>query len=255
MATSENVKVSNHPVLLHKLTLLRNVTIEPREFRQLLREVTFYLGYEATTSLLTKELEVQTPSAVHHGQKLSEKISIVPILRGGLGMVEPVLELLPNASVHHLGMYHNKLTSLPIEYYNRLPKHHVADVAFVLDPLIATGSTMSAVVSILKKWGVQKIIIISVLASTPGLERLFSHHPDVTVHVAGVDPELTPEGLISPGLGDASDRLFFMHPEESTVMEHANGSNHSESKEQDVECQHHHDHHIHEQPPLKKIKN
>ena len=206
--------VRNHPVLLKKLTLLRRKATPPREFRTLVKEITFYLAYEATEGLETVATSVDTPLGPHEGVALSQKICVVPILRAGLGMVEPLLDLLPNADVHHIGMYRNKSSLLPIQYYNKLPRRDPAagggegDVAFVLDPMLATAATMSACVAILKQWGAAKIVVICLVASRPGLARLHAKHPDVTVFCGEIDASLTDSGFIFPGLGDAGDRLF-----------------------------------------------
>ena len=203
-------QVSNHPVLLKKLTLLRRRETPPREFRTLVKEITFYLGYEATRTLTTRPAVVETPLGEHEGVQLAQHICICPVLRAGLGMLDPMLELLPNADVHHIGMYRNKSSLLPIQYYNKLPRQAslCSEVAFVLDPMIAGGATISAVVSILKQWGAAKIVVICVVASLPGLARLHETHPDITVHCGAIDDALTADGFIFPGLGDAGDRLF-----------------------------------------------
>ena len=207
-------QVSNHPVLLKKLTLLRRRETPPREFRTLVKEITFYLGYEATRTLTTRPAVVETPLGEHEGVQLAQHICICPVLRAGLGMLDPMLELLPNADVHHIGMYRNKSSLLPIQYYNKLPRRDPAvgggegDVAFVLDPMLATAATMSACVAILKQWGAAKIVVVCLVASRPGLARLHAKHPDVTVFCGEIDASLTDSGFIFPGLGDAGDRLF-----------------------------------------------
>ena len=213
--------VRNHPVLLKKLTLLRRKATPPREFRTLVKEITFYLAYEATEGLETVATSVDTPLGPHEGVALSQKICVVPILRAGLGMVEPLLDLLPNADVHHIGMYRNRHSLLPIQYYNKLPRQAslCSEVAFVLDPMIAGGATISAVVSILKQWGAAKIVVICVVASLPGLAKLQATHPDITVHCGAIDDELTADGYIFPGLGDAGDRLFSTPDEDIPATE------------------------------------
>jgi len=153
--------------------VIRSNQTPPHEFRRILREITFYLGYEATSTLLTKQISVDTPVASGAtGQKLKEKVALIPIMRAGLGMVDSMLELLPNSDVHHIGMYRNEASLLPVQYYNKLPKNCVADVAYVLDPMIATAGTITAVVSVLKRWGCKKIHVISVLASKTGLAKV-----------------------------------------------------------------------------------
>lgn len=200
--------VSGHPVLQHKLALMRNVDQPPREFRRLLREITYYVGYEATTNLTVEQIDVQTPLGAGKGGHLSDKIAIVPVMRAGLGMVDGMLELLPNAAVHHIGMYRMQGSDIPVQYYNRLPRDAVADVSFVLDPLIASGRTLCATVGTLKKWGCPKIVVVSCVATEQGLKNLFDEFPDTIVHVAATGDTLTPEGKVIPGLGDAGDRQF-----------------------------------------------
>jgi len=140
------------------------------------------------------------------GKVLNQRVALIPILRSGLGMIDPMLELVPKAEVHHIGIYRQNL--MPVQYYNRLPKKCQSDVAFVVDPLIATARTLISVVGMLKKWGVPKIHVVSVIASEPGLEAFLKAHPDVFVTVGHVDDELRDDGTILPGLGDAGDRLF-----------------------------------------------
>jgi len=195
-------------VLAHKLSALRSSETGPAEFRRVLREITFYLGYEATNSLTTKDVPISTPQAQTTGQKLNQNIALVPIMRAGLGMLDAMLELTPNADVHHIGMYRVKETLLPIQYYNKLPKICTSDVAYILDPMIATAGTLGAVITQLKKWGCPEIHVIAVLASKAGLAVLQKAHPDVHLHVSAVDDVLSDKGYIVPGLGDAGDRLY-----------------------------------------------
>ncbi|GMI26635.1 hypothetical protein TrCOL_g4201 [Triparma columacea] len=207
--TTDLCYASGHPVLAHKLSVLRSDQTAPAEFRRVLREITFYLGYEATASLNLRDVSISTPTAASAtGKKIDDTIALIPIMRAGLGMVEPMLELLPNADVHHIGMYRSKDSLLPIQYYNKLPRDKSCDVAYVLDPMIATAGTITAVVNILKKWGAKKIHIISVLASKAGLQKLQDTHPDVHVTVTEVDDILSKDGMIIPGLGDAGNRLY-----------------------------------------------
>lgn len=151
-----NVHISEHPVLFHKITILRSSSTLPSSYRAVLREVTYHLGYEATKTLTTRDVAVSVPIGAHDhmectGHKLVERIALIPILRSGLGMVDSMLELLPNAAIHHVGMYRSKIEHTPIQYFNRLPRKCEADVAYVLDPVIATASTVISVVAILKK--------------------------------------------------------------------------------------------------------
>lgn len=208
-----NVHVSKHPVLAHKLSILRSSSAPPSSFRAVLREITFHLGYEATSTLTTREVPITVPSAkgVEHvestGRRLRERVALIPILRSGLGMVDSMLELVDNATVHHVGMYRGR-GLVPVMYYNRLPKRCDVDVAYVLDPLVATSNTVISVVGILKKWGVSQIHVLAVLASKRGLSELLRHHPDVRVTLGNIDEGLNADGDLVPGLGDAGDRLF-----------------------------------------------
>lgn len=205
-----NVHVSTHPILSHKISILRSSATTPATFRAVLREITYHLGYEATSTLTTKPIALTVPVGHDHveatGRTLNQRVAMIPILRSGLGMIDPMMELLPNAGVHHIGMYRQGLR--PVQYYNRLPRKCEADVAYVLDPVMATASTVKSVVGILKKWGVEKIHVVSVIACQSGLSSLLKDHPDVYVTVATVDSKLTDDGDVLPGLGDAGDRLF-----------------------------------------------
>lgn len=209
-----NVHVSRHPVLAHKLSILRSSSTSPSSFRSVLREITFHLGYEATSTLATKDIPITVPGTNHSdhidaiGQRISDKVALIPILRSGLGMVDPMLELVDNAVVHHIGMFRSKHSTMPVQYYNRLPKQCDVGVAYVMDPLIATSATIISVVGILKKWGVPEIHVVSVIASKKGLSELLKYHPDVHVTVGTIDEELNADGDLVPGLGDAGDRLF-----------------------------------------------
>ncbi|KAL7481157.1 hypothetical protein ACHAW6_006841 [Cyclotella cf. meneghiniana] len=212
-----NLHVSNHPVLAHKLSILRSSSTSPASFRSTLREITFHLGYEATATLSTRDIPITVPGTNHTdhieatGQKIAQKIALIPILRSGLGMVDSMLELVGDARVHHIGMYRSK-SLMPVQYYNRLPKKCEVDVAYVLDPLIATSATVISVAGILKKWGVSRIHVISVIASEKGLSELLKSHPDIHVTLGHIDDELNADGDVMPGLGDSGDRLFGTGP-------------------------------------------
>ncbi len=203
-----NVFLSPHPLVATKLSLLRNVRTEPKKFRELVREIAAMLAYEATLDLATQEIEIETPLATTRGQKLLERIGLVPVLRAGLGMVEGVWELMPGAEVWHIGLYRDERTLKPVSYYNKLPIEPTVSVCLILDPMLATGGSAVATVDILKKWGVNKIKFIGIIASPEGVTRLQSAHPDVSIHIAGLDEKLNEHGYILPGLGDAGDRLF-----------------------------------------------
>ncbi len=203
-----NVIVSRHPLILHKLTKLRNAGTNPKKFRELVREIAGLLAYEATADLATTPIDVQTPLAIAKGGELLEKIGLVPILRAGLGMVEGVWELMPSAEVWHIGLYRDEKTLRPVQYYNKLPIEPRVSVCLILDPMLATGGSAVATVEILKNWGVKKIKFVGLIGAPEGIENLSSHHPDVPIHLAAIDERLNERGYILPGLGDAGDRQF-----------------------------------------------
>jgi uracil phosphoribosyltransferase len=200
--------VSNHPLIQHKLALMRTVSTEPKKFREVVREITALLIYEATLDLQTIEVEVQTPLATMKGCKIAERIGLVPILRAGVGMVEAALDLVPTAQVWHIGLYRDHRTLLPVEYYNKLPVEPTVDICLVLDPMLATAGSATATVKLLKEWGAKRIKYVGLIAAPEGIERFHSEHPDVPVHIAAVDSHLNEHGYIVPGLGDAGDRQF-----------------------------------------------
>jgi len=211
------VFASSHPLIKHKVSLLRDVHTEPKKFRELVREISMLLAYEATADLRLNEYSVQTPLAEARGHKLAEKIGLVPILRAGLGMVDGIWELMPGAEVWHIGLYRDHRTLQPVEYYNKLPVSPTVQVCLVLDPMLATGGSASATVDILKRWGAERIKFVGIIAAPEGIHELSSRHPDVDIHIAAIDDHLTPppqspddppEGYIVPGLGDAGDRQF-----------------------------------------------
>lgn len=203
------VHVATHPLVARKMTLLRDTNTHGVDFRRILKEVTFYLGYEATRTLVTTPKQITTPNDVtHEGVALDQAIAIIPILRAGLGMSDAMVELMPKSSVHHIGMFRSKHSLLPTQYYNRLPKDQACDVAYIVDPCIATSNTIQAVCSIVKRWGAKKIIVIAAVGARQGVDSLLKAHPDVEVFIGEIDEILSPEGMIIPGIGDAGDRLF-----------------------------------------------
>ena len=202
------VHVSNHPLLLHKLARLRDVNTDPQRFRELIREISILLAYEATADLALEEMTVTTPLMPMQGKQLKEMIGLVPVLRAGLGMVEGIWEMMPAAEVWHIGLYRDHATLEPIKYYSKLPVAPTVDVCLILDPMLATGGTAVAAADLLKKWGARKIKYIGLIAAPEGIARLQSAHPDVTIHCAGLDRGLNEKGYILPGLGDAGDRQF-----------------------------------------------
>jgi uracil phosphoribosyltransferase len=203
-----NVFESKHPLVKHKLTLLRDVKTNPKKFRELVRELGALLTYEATADLAIRDVDVTTPMTQTRGEELKEKIGLVPILRAGLGMVEGVWELMPSAEVWHIGLYRDESTLKPVAYYNRLPVAPTVAVCLILDPMLATGGSAVATVEILKEWGVNKIKFVGLIGAPEGIKHLHKAHPDVPIHLASIDERLNENGYILPGLGDAGDRQF-----------------------------------------------
>ena len=203
-----NVHVSVHPLVQTKVAILRDEKTKPKIFRELVGEITQFLMYEATADLPTSPVTVQTPMAAYHGQTLAARIGLIPILRAGLGMVDPILDMIPTAQIWHLGLYRDHETLQPVSYYNKLPADPSVDVCLVLDPMLATGGSASAAVSVLKRWGVQHIKFVGLIAAPEGVALMQREHPDVPLHLAAVDDRLNDIGYIIPGLGDAGDRQF-----------------------------------------------
>ena len=203
-----NIYPSPHPLVAHKLTRLRDKNTQPKKFRELVREISALLAYEATADLLVTPREVETPLAPTNGFELKEKIGLVPILRAGLGMVEGVWGLMPSAEVWHIGLYRDEATLQPVEYYNKLPIDPTVSVCLILDPMLATGGSATATVDIVKRWGVSRIKFVAMIASPEGIRVMQEAHPDVPIHLAAIDERLNEVGYIVPGLGDAGDRQF-----------------------------------------------
>jgi uracil phosphoribosyltransferase len=199
---------SSHPLVAHKLTRLRNKNTDPKKFRELVRELGALLAYEATADLPTRPMAVETPLAYTQGWELEQKIGLVPILRAGLGMVEGVWELMPQAEVWHIGLYRDERTLKPVQYYNKLPVSPTVGVCLILDPMLATGGSAAATIDILKNWGVRTIKFVGLIGAPEGIRRVSEAHPDVPIHLAAIDDRLNERGYILPGLGDAGDRQF-----------------------------------------------
>ena len=200
------VHVSNHPLICHKVAMLRDFKTEPKKFRELIREVAILLAYEATADLTLQNKVVTTPIAQTRGTELKEVVGLVPVLRAGLGMVEGFWEMMPAAEVWHIGLYRDHKTLEPIQYYNRLPVSPTVDVCMILDPMLATGGSASAAAQILKDWGAKKIKYVGIIAAPEGIKRLQTGHPDVEIYLAAIDDHLNENAYIVPGLGDAGDR-------------------------------------------------
>lgn len=210
MVAAPNVRVCNHPIIQHKLTQLRRAETSAKHFRELLSEVTLFLGFEATKDLTIDELVVETPASKVTGHILASKVALVPIMRGGLGLVDSLLTIVPMAPVHHIGMYNNPESLLPVLYYNKLPSVCSSDTILILDVQIGSGATLIATIDIIKEWArpkKSKIKIITLLSSKIGLSKVCVAHPDVEIYLAAID-ESGDTGLPIPGLGDPGNRMF-----------------------------------------------
>jgi uracil phosphoribosyltransferase len=203
------VHVLDHPLIQHKLTLLRDRNTGTKAFRELVNEVATLMAYEITRHLPLQEVTVETPVATATSKVLSgKKLGLVPILRAGLGMVEGILNLVPTASVGHIGLYRDSATLQPVPYYSKMPTDMAACDLIVIDPMLATGGSATEALRTLKERGSQNMKLMCLLASPPGIKRVHQDHPDVDIYVAAIDDRLDEKGYIVPGLGDAGDRLF-----------------------------------------------
>jgi uracil phosphoribosyltransferase len=203
--------VSTHPAVQHKLAVLRDKSTEPKKFREVVRELSWLLGYEALADARLRPIRVRTPMEEMDGAELGDRIGLIPILRAGLGMVDAMLELMPTAEVWHLGLFRDERTLRPVEYYNKLPDSASVDLCLILDPMLATGGSATAAIEVLKRWGaVQpvRIKLVNLIAAPEGVEAVAAAHPDVEIHTAALDRQLNEKGYILPGLGDAGDRQF-----------------------------------------------
>ncbi len=206
----ENVFVFDHPLIQHKISLLRDKNTGTKDFRTLVKELAMLMVYEVTKDLELVETEIETPVAKTKTKVLSDKpISLVPILRAGLGMVEGVTSLLPNARVGHIGLYRDPETHEPVEYYCKLPADVADSTVIVLEPMFATGGSLTATIDILKnRYHCKDIRLVCLIAAVPGVERVMTAHPDIKLYCAALDKELNDHAYIVPGLGDAGDRIF-----------------------------------------------
>ncbi len=200
--------LSDHPLVLHKVALLRHVDTAPRQFRELVRELAMLLCYEATRDLDLVDEVVPTPMGTAPGRVLRTRIGLIPILRAGLGMVDGALTMIPTAQVWHIGLYRDEQTLQPVHYYNKLPGEPTVQLSLLLDPMLATGGSSVAAVDLLKRWGSERIKYVGLLAAPEGIARLSAAHPDVDIHIGVVDERVNERGYIVPGLGDAGDRQF-----------------------------------------------
>jgi uracil phosphoribosyltransferase len=202
------IHISKHPLVLHKLTLLRSVETQAQLFRRLVRELAFLQCINALEQLKLEPCEVTTPMGIAKGHKLIEAVALVPVLRAGLGMVQGVLDIIPEAQVWHIGLYRDEKTLQPVEYYKKIPENPAVDLVLVLDPMLATGGSAAATIDLLKSKGAKRINYVGLLAAPEGIEHLTKTHPDVPIYVAAIDERLNEIGYIVPGLGDAGDRQF-----------------------------------------------
>ncbi|MEW6182642.1 MAG: uracil phosphoribosyltransferase [Bacillota bacterium] len=205
----KNVFVFDHPLIQHKASFLRDKNTGTKDFRELVSEVTMLMGYEVTRDMPLDEIEIETPvGTARTGVISTKKMFIVPILRAGLGMVEGMLKLLPTVRVGHIGIYRNPETLEAVTYYRNLPGDAEERTAVVLDPMLATGGSASAAITMIKEEGVKVIKLMCIIASVTGIERINTDHPEVRIYCAAVDEQLNDHGYIVPGLGDAGDRLY-----------------------------------------------
>ena len=203
------VHVVDHPLIQHKLAILRDVNTGVKEFRELVSEIAGLMCYEATRNLPTVEVEVQTPVAVAKCRMLAgKKLAIVPVLRAGLGMVDSMVDLIPSAKIGHIGLYRDPETHLPVEYYCKLPEDIESRVVFVVDPMLATGGSAVAAIDFLKARGCRNIVMMNIIGCPEGVKTVQEAHPDVEMYLAAVDEKLNDHAYIIPGLGDAGDRIF-----------------------------------------------
>ena len=204
-----NVHVLDHPLIQHKLAILRSKNTTVKEFRELISEISGLMCYEATRNLPTKEVKVQTPVAEATCRRLAgKKLAIIPILRAGLGMVDAMVDMIPSAKIGHIGLYRDPETHLPVEYYCKLPEDIENRQVFVVDPMLATGGSAVAAIDFLKKRGCKNIIMMNIIGCPEGVATVQAAHPDVEMYLADVDEKLNDHAYIVPGLGDAGDRIF-----------------------------------------------
>ncbi len=208
---SEKVHVSSHPLIQHKVTLLSQDSTDTRMFRELVREMTGLLVYEAMADVPVTEITYTTPLEESTGHELLPRVGLVPIIRAGIGMVDAAVDMIPSSEVWHLGMYRDEVTHTPVSYYNKLPKECPDDLVVVLDPMLATGGSARDAITVLKDWGAKWIKFVGIIAAPEGIAELQRAHPDVDIYVARLDRELDGNKYIRPGLGDAGDRMYGTH--------------------------------------------
>lgn len=203
------VVVTDHPLIQHKLTLMRQVSTGSKDFRELLTEISMLMAYEVTKNLPLEEIEIETPIVKTTSKVIAgKKLGIVPILRAGLGMVDGFVKLIPNAKVGHVGLYRDPKTLKPVEYYSKFPKDIEEREMIIVDPMLATGGSAVAAIDVLKANGAKNIKLVNLVAAPEGIEEVQKYHNDVDIYVASIDEKLNDHGYIVPGLGDAGDRIF-----------------------------------------------
>ena len=206
---SSRLHIIDHPLIQHKLTIMRRTGTSSKDFRELLDEISMLMGYEITRDLPLEDVEIETPVARATMKRIAgKKLAIVPILRAGLGMVDGMLSLVPVARVGHIGLYRDPETHLPVEYYCKLPHDITKRLVIVVDPMLATGGSASDAIKMLKDKGCTSIRLMCLVAAPEGVEKVLSDHPDVDIYTAALDEKLNDHKYIVPGLGDAGDRLF-----------------------------------------------
>lgn len=200
--------VMEHPLIIHKVSMLRNKNTSVKDFRELINEIALLMGYEATKDLELMDIQVETPIATTTGHIIDKQVALVPILRAGLGMVDALMSLIPAAKVGHVGLYRDPETHEPVEYYCKLPTDIEQRQVLVLDPMLATGGSAVAAIDFIKKRGAKKIKLVNIIGAPEGVEAVQKAHPDVDIYVGALDEKLNENCYIVPGLGDAGDRLF-----------------------------------------------
>ncbi len=206
---TQNVHIMDHPLIQHKISLLRDKNTTVKEFRELVNEIAMLMCYDAFRNLKLKDVEIETPVATAHSKMLAgPDIAVVPILRAGMGMLDGILNLVPNAKVGHIGLYRNPRTLEPVEYYCKVPKDIDKREVFIIDPMLATGGSAIAAIKFLKDKGAQNIKFLCLIAAPEGLEKICAAYPEVEIFCASLDEKLNDHGYIVPGLGDAGDRIY-----------------------------------------------
>ena len=203
-----STNILDHPLVDCHLTALRDKTTGPNEFRQSVKRLSTLLAYNATRDMATSDCAIETPIQKTIGKQLIQRVGLVPILRAGVAMVDPMLDLIPNSEVWHLGFYRDEETALPVHYYSKLPPDAPVDLAFVLDPMLATGGSACLACSTLSDWGVSNIKMLAIIAAPEGIDKVKTEFPNVDIHCCVVDEKLNDQKFIVPGLGDAGDRIF-----------------------------------------------